>query len=351
MMATGLQHRLTMSVAYYYNNKDVRIEQADRPTISDGELLVRVMSCGICGSDVMEWFRVPKSPRILGHELAGVVEESRSGAFRQGDRVVVRNQVPCGVCRACVSGHHSVCEHCDEIAPGGMSEYVRVPRKVVEGGVWPLPEGLPFSAAALAEPLACVMHSQALARVLGRRCVVVIGCGVFGLLHLQAAGLAGVQQTVAIESQAFRRAAAADLGVPTILDPGDDLVAEVRAVNDGHLADMVIVATGAPGALDAACKVIGRHGAILLFGMPGPEVTTGLTVNQVFWRKELMVVSSYGPGNVPFSEPLRLMLEGSINFERLITHQVPFAEVQRGFELVSRAGNSLKVVLDLTGSQ
>lgn len=351
MMSMGLQHRPTMSVARYYNNSDVRIELADRPTISEGELLVRVMSCGICGSDVMEWFRVPKSPRILGHELSGVIEDSRSGSFRRGDRVVIRNQVPCGICRACVSGHHSVCEHCEEIVPGGMSEYVRVPRKVVEGGVWPLPEGLPFRAAALAEPLACVLHSQALARVRERRCMVVLGCGVFGLLHLQAARLAGVLQTVAIESQAFRRVAAADLGTPTVLDPSDDLAAEVRAVNDGHLADMVVVATGAPGAFEVACKIIGRHGAILLFGMPGPEVTTGLAVNQVFWRKELMVVSSYGPGNVPFSEPLRLMQDGSIDFERLITHQVPFAEVQRGFELVSRAGNSLKVVLDLAGSR
>jgi len=338
-----------MLVARYHNNKDVRIETAERPTIGDGDALVRVMSCGICGSDVMEWFRVPKSPRILGHELAGVVEVSRSDRLRRGDRVVIRNQVPCGTCHACESGHHSVCENCDEIEPGGMAEYVRVPRKVVEHGVWNLPDDLPFRAAALAEPLACTLHSQALARVRGRRCLVVFGCGVFGLLHLRVARLAGVRRIVAVESNEYRRKVAAEFGASMVVGVDDDLVSAVQAVNDGSLADVAIVATGSPAGLDSAFKGVGRHGAVLLFGMPGPDATTTLSVNQLFWRRELMLVSSYGPGNIPFSEPLRLMQNGSIDFDRLITHELPLSDVQRGFELVSRADNSLKVVLDIGG--
>ena len=350
-MDASLNPSPSMRVARYRSNSDVRVEMADRPLVMDGELLVRVLACGICGSDVMEWFRVPKSPRILGHEIAGLVEESRSRHFRCGDKVVIRNQVPCGVCQACMSGHHSVCEHCDEIQPGGMSEYVRVPERVAERGVWLLPEGLPFYAASLAEPLACVIHSHALAKVEGRKCVVVLGCGVFGLLHIQVAKLAGVQTVIAVESHPYRRRAAEEVGASEVLDPSEDLQAAVRAANDGHLADMAIIATGSPQAFEAACKGVGRHGAILLFGMPGPDAAPNLTVNQVFWRRELTLVSSYGPGNVPFSEPLQLMHSGLINYDRLITHKVPLSQVQRGFDLVSSAGNSLKVVLEMEGSR
>jgi L-iditol 2-dehydrogenase len=340
-----------MRVARYYNNHDIRIERTPMPEIGIGEFLMRVTTCGICGSDVMEWFRVPKSPRILGHEVAGVVEVSRSDAFRPGDRVVIRNQVPCGTCQACSRGHPSVCEHCDEISPGGMSEYIRVPSKVVEKGVWRLPDGLPPHAAALAEPLACVLHAQALARLKGLQCVVVVGCGVFGLLHIQAARLAGVQCVVAIESQPYRRSAALDVGASAVIDPGDDISVAIRAANQGRAVDAVVIATGAPSGLEVACQAVGRYGTVLLFGIPGPGETSHLDLNQVFWRKELQLVSSYGPGHVPFSEPLRLMQEGLIDCGRLITHIVPFSDVQRGFELVSSAGQSLKVVLDLESLQ
>ena len=165
---------LSMRVARYYDNSSVRIETMDRPTIDDGEVLVRVMACGICGSDALEWFRVPKSPRILGHEISGVIAESRSGSYAAGDRVVVRNQVPCGRCYECQHDHHAVCEQQAEIEPGGMVEYLRVPREVVEAGLSALPPQLSFQAGTLAEPLACTLHAQALAGIEAHQCVVVL---------------------------------------------------------------------------------------------------------------------------------------------------------------------------------
>ena len=336
-----------MLVARYYNNKNVRIESAEKPQIRDGEVLVRVMSCGICGSDVMEWFRVPKSPRILGHEIAGVVAESRSDRFVEGERVVVRNQVPCGICHACANGHHSVCEASVEIEPGGMAEFIRVPRQIVERGMWRLPNSLPYPVGTLAEPLACVLHSQNLALTTASKCLVIVGCGVFGLLHLQVARHSGVQRIIVVEPNEYRQAVAINMGATAVVNSADGLVSVINEVNNGHSADMSIVATGSSSGLATACKALPRFGTVLLFGIPPPNAAGELSINQIFWRKELVLLSSYGPGNVAFSEALRLLQQGAINFDQLITHEIPFGEVQSGFELASKAADSLKIVLDL----
>jgi len=335
-----------MRIARYYDNRSVRVETAERPGIGDGEVLVRVMACGICGSDALEWFRVPKAPRILGHEISGVVARSRSDRYREGDRVVVRNQVPCGRCYACEHGHHAVCEDQVEIGPGGMAEYVRVPTEVVAAGMWPLAAALSFAQGALAEPLACVLHSQRLAGIAAHHGVLVLGCGAFGLMHLQVARAAGVSRIVAVDGIVHRRQVAAEWGAAT-LSPGEDVAAAVRAANGGRLADLVIVATGAADALATASSAVARHGTVLLFGAPDPDVALPISLNQLFWRRELTVVSSYGAGDVDFAESLALIEDGLVDPDRIISHVVPLSEVQKGFDLVTNPQESIKVVLDV----
>jgi L-iditol 2-dehydrogenase len=337
-----------MRIARYYDNRTVRVESLESPVIADGEVLVRVMASGICGSDVMEWFRVPKSPRILGHEISGVVAESRTDAWAEGDRVVVRNQIPCGTCHACRSGHHAVCEQQVEIEPGGMAEYIRVPGELARRGLTPLPSGLSFPAGTLAEPLACVLRSQFLARVEPHHCVMVLGCGVFGLLHIGAARAAGVDRVIAVDKVGYRRQAATRAGASLVLDTDADLASEVRRVNDGRPADVAVLATGAPQALVAASGALTRHGTVLLFGAPDPATLMPLTLNQLFWRRELTMVSSYGAGDVDLARGLELMEKGAVDAEALITHHVPLTEVQRAFATVTEARESLKVVLDMT---
>ncbi|MFH9005869.1 alcohol dehydrogenase catalytic domain-containing protein [Streptomyces afghaniensis] len=336
-----------MRIARYYDNRSVRVESMPRPVIADGEVLVRVMASGICGSDVLEWFRVPKSPRILGHEISGVVAESRTDAFAVGDRVVVRNQIPCGACHPCRHGHHAVCERQVEIEPGGMAEYVRVPAELAGRGLTPLPPGLSFQAGTLAEPLACTLHAQALARIEPHQCVVVLGCGVFGLLHVQVALGAGVERVIAVDKVDFRTDAARRAGAALVLGPDADLPSEVRRINDGRLADVVVLATGAAEALVTASSALARHGTLLLFGAPEPRTPVPLTLNELFWRRELTMVSSYGAGDVDLARGLELLEKGVVDGEAMITHNVPFAEVQRAFATVTEARDSLKVVLDL----
>ena len=158
-----------MRVAMYYNNRDVRLEEMAVPEVSPGELLVRVEASGICGSDVMEWYRAARAPMVLGHEVAGQVAEVGDGVerFREGDRVVVTHHVPCNVCHYCLNGHHTVCDTLRETSfdPGGFSEYLRVPAINVDRGVFKIPDGLSFDEASFAEPLACVLRGQQRANV------------------------------------------------------------------------------------------------------------------------------------------------------------------------------------------
>jgi L-iditol 2-dehydrogenase len=336
-----------MRVARYYRNSSVRVETVDRPTIDDGEVLVRVRSCGICGSDVAEWFRLPKAPRILGHEISGVVAESRAGAWAVGDRLVVRNQVPCGRCYPCRHGHHALCEDQAEIGPGGMAEYVRVPAAVAAAGLTPLPPDLSYPVGTLAEPVACVLHAQALAQVRSHQTLVVYGCGVFGLLHIQVARGAGVERIVAVDPVESRRRAAEQLGASVALAPDGDVAAAVRGLTGGRLADVAVLASGAPAVLESASAVLARWGTVLLFGAPEPGVPVPVTLNQLFWRRELTVVSSYGAGGVDLADALELVVKGVVDGDAMISHVIPLTEVQGAFDLVTAAGESRKVVLDL----
>ena len=137
-----------MQVAMYYSNKDIRIEEMPRPKIGPEEILVKVMACGICGSDVMEWYRIRKAPRVLGHEMTGEIVEVGKNVknFKVGDRVFVSHHVPCNTCRYCLSGNHTACEtlHTTSFDPGGFSEYVRVPPINVDRGTFLLPEEISF---------------------------------------------------------------------------------------------------------------------------------------------------------------------------------------------------------------
>ena len=151
-----------MRVAVYYNNKDVRIEERPVPQINDDELLVKVMASGICGTDVMEWYRIKKAPLVLGHEISGIVDKVGKNVknFEVGDRVFVSHHVPCMKCHYCLNNHHTTCEtlHKTNFDPGGFSEYIRIPKLNVELGTFKLHDGVSFEEGTFIEPLGCVLR-------------------------------------------------------------------------------------------------------------------------------------------------------------------------------------------------
>ena len=338
-----------MLVAVYYNNNDVRIRDVPKPEIGDDEILVKVMASGICGSDVTEWYRVPKAPRILGHEATGVIEEvgGEVAGLKVGDRVFVSHHVPCNKCRYCLRGNHTACEtlHTTNYFPGGFAQYIRVPRINVESGVYKLPVGLSFAEGTFIEPLACVVRGQRLAGVRKDDVLLVIGSGVSGILHVQLAKRNGVRRVVVADINRYRLELAEKFGADFTIDAKGDLSEKLKEVNGGRLADKVVVCTGAEQAALAALDCVDKGGLILFFAVPEPSVRVPLPINQ-FWRNEITVKTSYGAAPNDLAESLGILAEGKLNVKDMITHKLSLRQAAEGFRLMAEAGESLKVILE-----
>ena len=339
-----------MRVAMYYNNLDVRVEEMPVPQIGPGELLVRVRASGICGSDVMEWYRVARAPMVLGHEVSGEVVQVGEGVerFAEGDAMVVTHHVPCNACHYCLSGHHTVCDTLREtsVDPGGFAEYLRVPAINVDRGVFKLPAGLSFEEASFAEPLACVLRGQQRANIRAGQSVLVLGSGLAGLLHINLARTLGAGRIVATDMVEYRLEAARKFGADFAFLATDDVPARLREVNDGRLADLVIVCTGAIPALKQALESVDRGGTVLFFAPTEPGVNISVPINDVFFRNDVTLTTTYAGAPANLASALELIGAGSVRVGEMITHRLGLAEAALGFKLTAEAGDSLKVIID-----
>ncbi len=244
-----------MRVAVYHSNADIRLEERPVPAIGPAEILVRIRASGICGSDVMEWYRVPKAPLVLGHEVAGDIVEVGDDVHHlaAGQRVVVSHHVPCNTCALCLAGAHTACHtlHTTNFDPGGFSEYVRVPALQTERGVLVLPDDVTYEEGTFVEPLGCVVRAQEHAGVRPGSTVLVIGSGISGLLHVRLALALGAGRVVATDVSEYRLDFARRSGAVAVdaIAAGDRLPDLVREVNGGRLADLVMLCTSAPSGI------------------------------------------------------------------------------------------------------
>ena len=338
-----------MLAAVYYNNKDVRVQEVPKPEIGDDEILVKVMASGICGSDVTEWYRVPKAPKILGHEATGIIEQAGSKVeeYKAGDRVFVSHHVPCNKCRYCLRGYHTACEtlHTTNYYPGGFAQYIRVPRINVKSGVYRLPSGMSFEEGTFIEPLACVVRGQRLADIQENDAVLVIGSGVSGILHIQLAKWKGFKRVIVADINSYRLNSAKKFGADVTIDAKENLPHEIKEANGGRLADKVIVCTGATQAALTALDCVDKGGLILFFAVPDPSVKVPVPINQ-FWRNEITLKTSYGAAPNDLAESLAVLAEGKLNVKDMITHKLSLRQAAEGFRLMAKAGESLKVILE-----
>ncbi len=323
-----------MKVAVYYNNRDVRIEERPVPKIGGGEILVKIKASGICGTDVMEWYRIKKAPRILGHEITGDIIESNSPKYKIGQRVFVSHHVPCYQCKYCKEGHHTACEtlHTGNYDPGGYSEFVRIPKINVDHGVYVLPKNISYEEGTMIEPLACALRGQETIGVKKGQTVLILGCGISGLLNIRVAKLNGAK-VIATDMEECRREKAKEYGADEVFNPKD--LPSLKA-------EKVILCTGALPAVKQAFQSIDRKGTLLLFAIPDTDIQLP-TVD--LWRNEMTVTSSYGAAPEDLVKAIKLIESGKIHAKDMITHRLPLEQIQEGFQLVTDGKQTLKIVL------
>jgi len=338
-----------MRVAMYYNNRDIRLEEIPTPTIGPGELLVKVVASGICGSDVMEWYRIKKAPRVLGHEIAGEIVEVGKGVleYKINDRVFVSHHVPCNTCRYCLNGHHTVCDtlRTTNFDPGGFSEYIRVPKINVDRGTFILPQEITFEAGVFIEPLACVLRGQRLAKLRPGQSVFVIGSGISGILHIALAKASGAGRVIASDINQFRLKSAKQFGADEIF-PAEEVSPErVRQVNHGRLADLVIVCAGSQSAYRQGLLTVDRGGTVLCFGLLQPGIDISFPFFD-FWNDGITLLPTYGGAPIDILQAIELIRAHRLPLREMITHRLPLAEIGIGFQLVAEARESIKVIIE-----
>jgi L-iditol 2-dehydrogenase len=345
-----------MKVVRFHAPGDVRFEDAPEPEAGPGEVKIRVRNCSTCGTDV----KISKfghhhihPPRVMGHEIAGEIVEVGDGVdgWSTGDRVQVIAAIPCGECAECERGRMTICPNQVSMGyhfEGGFAQYMVVPREVLKvDGLNRIPDGVSFAEASVAEPLACALNAQNLARVGEGDDVVVIGSGPIGCLHVRLARARGAARVFLVELSRQRLEMAADLVKPdAAICAGEvDPIEEVLRLTDGRGADVIITAAASGKAQEQAIQMAARQGRISFFGgLPKDNPTITCDSNLVHYR-ELMIVGANGSSPAHNAEALNLVATGAVPVADLITHRLPLESAIDAFGIVAR-GEAIKVTIE-----
>jgi L-iditol 2-dehydrogenase len=318
-----------MRVARSVGVREVRIDDDPDPRAGDGEVVARVLACGVCGSDVLDSWVARKVPAVLGHELCAEVEEVGAGVrgVAAGDRVVVHHHAPCGECRRCRRGHETLCEQfrATRLYPGGFAERVRVPADLV-GEL--LPVGIDTERATFVEPLACVLRAFDRCGLRAGDSLLVVGTGTSGLLAVAAAHARAVEAVWVREPRPERLERALALGAER---------------HGNELVDVAIVCTTKPAAIADGFAAVAPGGALCLYAPPDPGQALGLD-GHALYVGEVDVCASYSAGPGDMRAALELIATGRVDPAPLITHRLPLERTGEALEL-ARTGGAVKALV------
>ena len=333
---------------YFTGNGHFEMRTEPVPSPARNEVLVRVMSCGICGTDVHIYHGEPGSaevvpPVVLGHEFAGVVEAAGEDVtlFRKGDHVAVDPNIYCGLCRPCRMGRKQNCEHLFALGVnvnGGFAEYALCP----ETQCYKVNSDIPFDVAAMAEPLACVIHGIDRANILPGQNVLVVGGGTIGQLMVQTARLSGAGTVILSEPIEQRRRIGLASGADFALNPQGDLPGLIAGCTSGDGVDVIIECVGTQAAVKQAINCAGPGTTVLLFSVPRPDAAVSLPLFDVY-KKELKIIGSIINPDT-HQRAVNLINGGRLRIGELITHSYGLAELEQGIHL-QMSSESVKVVV------
>lgn len=320
-----------MKAAVFYGKHDLRIEELPMPTVGENDVLIKVMSCGICGTDV-HIFEGDKgcadSPAgtVLGHEFAGVVEAIGSNVsdIKIGDRVCVDPNDTCGECYYCKSGIAHFCENMNGIGTtrhGGFAEYISVPKKQC----YPFSNRITFAEAAMTEPVACCLHGIDMCNITPASTVMIIGGGMIGLLMLQLAKLAGASQLILLEPVEAKRNVASDLGADLCIDPLQEDVKAVLKANGIERINCVIECAGLTSTIAQAIDLAGKDSIVMMFGLTKPDDEVPIKPFEIF-KKEVVLKSSFIN---PYTQgrALALIDAGKIDVKSMVCELAPMEKL------------------------
>jgi L-iditol 2-dehydrogenase len=345
-----------MRAAVYRGESLISLETVPVPKISEGEILVRVQACGVCGTDLkkIQYGLVPP-PRIFGHEFAGTIVETGSGVtrFRVGERVAAHHHIPCRKCFYCRKKLFSQCEFYRrtgttagfEPAGGGFAEYVRVMNWIVEEGTVLIPDDVSFEEASFLEPLNTCLKALETAGLESGEVVVIYGQGPVGLLMMQSARCEGAR-VVGLDFFESRLAISRELGAEIALHPERDNVGEaVARMTEGRGADLAIVAAASPRAIEDAQSFVLRGGRVLLFAQTVPGEMIPVDASRIC-VEEKKLIGSYSASLELQEKAAHLIFKRKINVARLVSHRFALELLPEGIHLASHPSeHSLKVVI------
>jgi L-iditol 2-dehydrogenase len=326
------------------------------PEIGEGELLVRVKSCAICGTDlrILEGKKTKgvRYPSVIGHEIAGIIEESRvrigDGGLKPGARVCLAPVIPCHSCRYCLEGRENACKNRTAVGyeyDGGFAEFLRIPAKAVEfGHVQPLPENMSFEEGSLVEPLSCCLNGIRKADVgLGDVCLIV-GAGPIGLMHIQLARAAGAGTVIVGEPNHRRREAALRFGADMVVDPETENIAKVLMdITNGYGVDSLIMAIGVPAIVNDLLKVIRKGGTMNLFaGFSGTGECT-IEANIIHYN-EITVNGTTASTRLDYLHAKDLIANNRVHVKDLVTHRYGLGDFNEAYQ-TAKAGTGIKIMV------
>lgn len=340
-----------MKASVYYNKDEICYEDMNIPEIGDGDVLIKMKSCGLCGTDIHKAKnQTVTGPVVLGHEVAGeVVKVGKSVLrFKEGDRVVTAIHVPCFTCHYCDRGHYTMCEQFRKtnIEPGGFSEYIRLPALHANHLTHKLTPETSWEHAAMVEPVACCLHGLKAANVHARDAVVVLGAGTIGLVSAQLAAMKGALNIMVTDVSKFKLEQAKKLGVTHTINSLEENVEEkVKEYTNGFGPDIVVIAAGVPSLFAQAVNMVRRGGKVIVFTPFDKDNMVTIDAGR-FFKDEITVIGTYSLTPYEMVEATQIICQGRINVKDMITHTFPLSELKEAINFAANPKNEvLKVIM------
>lgn len=340
-----------MKASVCYKQNDLRTEDLPIPEISDNEVLIKMLACGLCGTDIQKIRGdTVNKPTVLGHEVVGeIVKKGKNvSKFEIGDKVITAIHVPCFTCHYCNKGHYTICEQfrTNNIDPGGFAEFIRIPELHLNHLTHKVSNNVTDEEATLIEPIACCLHGLKQADIRPNDSVLIMGAGTIGILHAQLAKIKGANKVIVSDMSKFKLQKALNVGCDYAINIKEkNIIDEVNKITDGQGVDVIVIAAGVSSLVADAVNMVRRAGKIIVFSGFDKNKLVTLDVSR-FFKDEISIIGTYSVTPYEFPEALDLLEKRKLNTKEMITHVYPLNKLSEAIDISTNPEQPvLKVII------